>query len=219
VIFHGIDYFMIRDTTRTGKMDKTDYSASFTAGALLLDEFQGIKSLLTAPDFFDLLSIDQKENKYLKIRTETARTRIISEIKKRYEAVPKDFWTFATTLEDKEYKLALFYTCLKAYTLVLEFHVEVGLKKWDLGFKEIDNYDLQMRLDEIASTDDVVYGWSETTRKRVIRGYKTMLKQAGLMKKNDLVKPMNISFEFWDYFISQKEIWFIEACFYNRNEV
>ncbi|MGK0363402.1 MAG: hypothetical protein ACI85O_000447 [Saprospiraceae bacterium] len=197
-------------------MTKINYSASYTAAALLADEFQSIRSFLTASDFEVLIDQEAIENNYLQIKTETSRKRIVLEMKKRYHAVPENFWNFTETLNDAEFKLALFYICLKTYTLVMDFHVEVALRKWDLGFTELDNYELQMRLDEIASMDDEVYDWSDVTKKKVIRGYKTMLKQANLLKNDTLHKPRTINPHFWDYFIENAETWFIEACFYRK---
>ena len=76
-----------------------------------------------------------------------------------------------------------------------------------------------MRIDRIAAFDETVYNWTVVTKKKLITKYRKMLKEAGLMNNEKLIKPNGITFEFWQYFIRLNELWFIEACFYNLNEI
>lgn len=195
------------------------YSASFTAAALLFTEFQNIKQILLADDFAGLIEEEVRSNDFLGIKTEAARKRVTQEVRRRFENAPKDFWSIFFEQKEDEQKLSLFYLCLKSYPLVMDFQVEVALKKWKSRSTTLDNFDLQMRLDEIASESDDVFSWSEKTQKKVVTAYKRMLTEAGLLVKNELTKPSNIQTDFWNYFIQVGDAWFIDACFYNKSKV
>ena len=44
-----------------------------------------------------------------------------------------------------------------------------------------------------------------------------MLKEAGFLKGNQLIKPV-CSGSFFDVFIQNNELWFLEACFLTQSE-
>jgi hypothetical protein len=199
--------------------DNSTYTASFTAASLLLNEFLNMEEILCAKDFDGLMEQEVKNNEFLGIKTEAGRKRVVQEIRKRHENAPKDFWEMFFNAEEAEQKLALFYLCLKTYPLVMDFHLEVTLRKWKSKSLKLDAIDLQMRLDEIASIEDEVMEWSEQTQRKTITVYKRMLTEAGLLKRNELQKSRNINSDFWNYFIELGESWLIEACFYNRNQI
>lgn len=195
------------------------YSASFTAASILLIEHQNMEHIIMAENFEELIDAEVKNNSFLGIKTEAGRKRVTQEIRKRHENASKEFWSMFFNSEEIEQRLALLYLCLKTYPLVMDFHVEVVLKKWKSKSLRLDIFDLQMRLDEIASIDEEVMAWSEQTQKKTTTVYKRMLSEAGLLKDNELTKPQNIHSDFWNYFIEIGESWFIEVCFYNKNQI
>ncbi len=199
--------------------NKSKYTASFTGGALLFHEFKSIIAHISDKNLFTFLEKEVKENKFLGIKTESARKRIVQEMMNRVVNAPSDFWIFYMKISDDEQKLALFYLCLKTYYLLFDFHFEVTVPKWRLHANELDNYDIRMRFDRIASTDETVYNWTVQTKEKVISRYFGILTETGLLRKNQLIKPLNVRKEFWQYFLEVNEPWFIEACFYNYNEI
>lgn len=62
---------------------KSKYSSTFTAGALLLKEFQSISDVIGQMDLHEILAKEKQANKYLRIKTEQARGRVISEMRRR----------------------------------------------------------------------------------------------------------------------------------------
>jgi len=198
---------------------KSKYSAAFTAGALLLHEFNSIIPFISGDNLLTLIQAEVKENNFLSIKTESARRRIVQEMLKRVENAPADFWVFYQKIPEAEQKLSLFYLCLKTYYLLFDFHFEVTVPKWKLHASELDNYDIQMRLDRIASADETVYNWAAQTKEKVISRYRKILTESGLMQRDQLIQPLSIRNEFWHYFIALNEPWFIEACFHNLNEI
>jgi hypothetical protein len=194
---------------------KYSYSAAFTASALLFHEFSKAKDSLLSDCFTREIQKDVLENSRLGIKTQAARKRISQEMIKRYGSAPPDFWQFFFQRAEAEQKLALFFLCLKTYNLMLDYHLEVALKRWKARSEQLDTLDIQLRLDEISSFNPEVYAWSESTKTKTVTVYLRTLTEAGLLKHGILQKPSNIQPEFWEYFVKNGEAWFPEACFAN----
>lgn len=189
------------------------YDANFTAGGILLNEFLALKNILLDDDDVEIqLRNEMEQNNVIGISTKTARQRVILEIIRRVNQVPKSFWSFFYGLNLLEQKQALFYLCLKAYPLIFDLHFEVAVKKYKTS-GTITDYDVQMRLDEIASMHDNVAEWTDKTFKKLNSQYRTALKDAGLLKNNKLIKSTVQSNLFWNYFKENKDQWFLKACF------
>jgi len=189
------------------------YSSAFTASALLFNEFAAAKESILAGHFIHHMKDEVLENTRLGIKTQSARQRISQEMIKRYESVPAGFWPFFFERSEEEQKLALFFLCIKTYGLMLDYHLEVVLKRWKAKSEQIERFDLQMRLDEISSAHPEVDAWSESTKTKTITVYLRTLTEAGLLKNGKLQKPIRINSDFWDYFIKNGESWFLESCF------
>lgn len=193
------------------------YSAAFTASALLFHEFIGAKANLLADDFVEKMQNEVLENSRLGIKTQSARKRISQEMIKRFEVAPPGFWPFFFDRREEEQKLALFFLCLKTYSLMLDYHLEVAMKRWKARSEQLDTLDVQLRLDEISSFNPEVYAWTESTKTKTVTVYLRTLTEAGLLKHGKLQKPSDIQPDFWEYFIKNGESWFPEACFVNPN--
>lgn len=194
--------------------DLNKYDANFTAGGILYHEFFALKEILIDEKFNELIKIEEEQNNLLGVATKTARKRIVSEIKRRYKNTSLDFWILFFGWNENEQKLSLFFLCLKTYPLILDIHFEVTLKKFKTGNK-LDAYDVQMRIDEIASFDDNVAKWSDLTLRKLNVQYRKMIKDVGLYDGKILLKESKASTIFWDYFKNNNEAWFLEACFVN----
>lgn len=190
------------------------YDANFTAGGILYHEFFALKEILISEKFDEMIKIEEEQNNYIGVATKSARKRIISEIKRRYNNVPLDFWSHFFEWNEKEQKLALFFLCLKTYPLIFDIHFEVTLKKFKTG-NNLEAYDIQMRMDEIASFDDQVSTWSDSTLKKINVQYRKAIKDIGVYNGKSLNRESNARSFFWDYFKNNNEYWFLEACFVN----
>ncbi len=190
------------------------YDANFTAGGLLHHEFFALKQILLSKNFDDMIKIEEEHNYYIGIATKAARKRIISEIKRRYDKTSLDFWHIFFEWNETEQKLALFFLCLKTYPLIFDIHFEVALKKFRTGNK-LEAYDIQMRMDEIASNNPEVSKWSETTLKKINVQYRKAIKDVNLYNGTFLKRESKATSFFWDYFKNNNESWFLEACFRN----
>lgn len=198
-------------------LDKPKYDANFTAGGLLFNEFKALEDLLLSNDFENLIKIEEEQNNLIGIATNSARKRIITEIKRRYKVAPHGFWPHFYNWSEDEQKLALFYLCLKAYPLIMDIHIDVALKKYRIGDK-LEAYDIQMRLEEIMSYAKEVADWSMSTVKKLNVQYRKALSDAGLYDATKVLKkPIKPGNQFWDFFKGINEQWFLEACFMNKN--
>jgi len=185
------------------------YSASFTAGGILFNEFEAILPYIMLQE--------AKENKYLRINTESARKRVITELKKRIEAVNLDFWQHYVSCSSDEKRMLLFYLCCKAYKLVWDFHFKVTIPGFWAYRHEIDVFPYKMYLDELASKDEIVNGWSELTRKKCITNYVRMLHEAGIVRNKTLQK-IDVGLEFYCFFIKNNEQWALDIFLLNNDE-
>ena len=188
------------------------YDANFTAGGLLHNEFIALESIILGNDFEDSLKLEESQNQFIGINTIAARKRVLSEVKRRIAHVPKEFWEQFFQWNEREQKLALLYVCLKTYRLIFDIHFEVTLKKFKTG-SNLDAFGISMFIDELASKDDYVASWSNSTLEKINVQYRKALKDAGLLEDTTLQKPNAINSLFWNYFKETNESWFIEACF------
>jgi hypothetical protein len=195
----------MKDQTKT-------YDANFTAGGLLLNEFKALESILMGDDFDSNIQSEEESNAVIGIATLSARKRIISEIKRRHNNAPIGFWNYFFQWNDHEKKFGLLFLCFKTYPLILDVHIEVALRKFKTG-NTMKAYDLQMRIDEIASKDELVSQWSLSTFEKINVQYRKAIKDVGIYDGNHLLRPIKISPSFWQYFDDIHESWFLTACF------
>ncbi len=191
---------------------------ALTIGALFQREFEAILPILTSEDPQKELVKEFKENKYLGIKTESARERLLTDLRRRTKFAPDGFWKFYLTCTESQKKLALFFLLLNAYPVALELQLEVVVEKWKKLEKKLDAFDLHMRLDELSTSIQQVGNWSDTTKKNVTKNFLRSLKDAGLLINREINKPRPQPESFWHYFISIGESWFLEACLLSKTE-
>ena len=73
------------------KMIKSPYSAAITGGGFLYDETVTLLPLLMSPDSDSLLRDELMNNRLLHINAESSRKRAVTEIRRRYNAMPLSF--------------------------------------------------------------------------------------------------------------------------------
>jgi len=191
---------------------------AFTSGALLRHEFDRLLPILLLEDSDSELTKEVKENNLFGVKTESARQRILTEIKRRLKVLPNGFWDFYEKADSFHRNLLLFFVVLKAYPLALDFHFEVVLAKWKRLDKKLDKFDLKMRMDELSSGNPSIDSWSESTKEKVLTVFLRMCKESGLLKNNEITKPLEQHLVFWRYFIEIDEPWFLEACLLSKIE-
>jgi len=191
---------------------KSNFDANLTAGGLLYAEFDRILHLIDKIDFLEEMKNESKENNSIGIDIEASRKRIISEMVRRYHQAPQGFWEHYIHWNEWERKLALYYLCLKTYPLLYDIHFEVVQKKYKLGLT-LNDYDIQMRFDELASLDSDFGNWAEITLYKLNSQIRTILKDSGIYDGQNLKKPNAVGLDFQHYFKKNNEPWFLDAVF------
>lgn len=193
--------------------NNSPYSAAITGCVFQLKEFISVLPLLEASNAALLLREEVKNNNILQINSQTSRDRFVVEFKKRFASVPRTFWQQFRTLSEQGQKAAYFYSILKTYKLLFDFHFNVTIKNWNSIDHVVTPNDLQMNLSEIAANDEFVDSWTERTKKQCIKHYLTILRQTGLLDADtDELKPLRLEPSDWEYYIRSGEEWFMEAC-------
>jgi len=196
----------------TNKQIKFD--ANFTAGGILYNEFIAISSMLESENFNELITTETENNNFIGIAVEASRKRIIAEIKRRYAKAPKKFWNHFKNWNEPEKRLGLYYLCLITYPLVFDVHHEVVIKGFKLG-SNLSDYDVQMRFDELSSSNEDFSNWADITLYKLNTQIRKALKDAGLYDGTKLFRPQHINPGFVEYFKEINETWFLDAAFIN----
>ncbi len=196
------------------------YSASITGCGFMYEEMRALLPMLMSPDRDSLLKEELLTGEHLMMSSERTRSRAIPEFVKRYNAVPKSFWNWFLTLNDKSQRVAMFYVILKTYKIVFDLHINVVLEHWRGVDQRVSRNDLMMEFNEISANDAFVESWSENTKDRVASAVCSVLRKVGLMEeKNFDLKPIDFSDIDSTYYIQNNELWFLEACFLEPYEV
>lgn len=193
---------------------QSPYSAAFTAASMMYREMSALIPLMLDENATELMNQEIEENRLLCINSLNSRKRVVVELQRRFNAVPKSFWDHYLMLSERAQRVALLYAILKTYQLLFDIHICVTLNLWRSASAEIQSSDVMLYLNELAAQDSFVDSWSESTRKKVASVYVTMLHQAGLMKDDSasLCEP-ELEDKDWIEYIKMGEAWFLEACF------
>ena len=202
---------------------QSPYSAAFTAASMMYREMTALIPLMKDEQADALIKQEIEENNLLRINSLNSRHRVVSELQRRFKAVPVGFWDYYMKLGERAQRVALLYVILKTYQLLFDMHICVTLNLWRSASAEIQASDVMLYVNELASQDPFVDSWSESTRKKIASTYILMLHQAGLMEdESPALRQPELDDEDWMYYIRTGEAWFLEACFlptYRVNEL
>ena len=199
--------------------NSSPYTSAFTACSFLYAEFEAVLPLLRSGDADVLLSEEVVYRNRLKINNESSARRILREFKRRYESVPDRFWDWYECLETAARKAALLYVILKTYKLLFDFHVHVTIRKWNSVDHTLATADLQLELLDVSANDEVVDGWSEQTKRKLMSAYLTILRQVGMLDSvTDELRPLRLMPHEYQYYMEHGDAWFLDACLLNPME-
>ena len=198
-----------RSTNNNG----SKYNAGLTGCRFCLDEMNRVLPLLLSEDSEALLAAELKNNEYLLIRTESSRSRTMSELRRRFDAMSVDFWEYYQTLGEESQRAAMLYVVLKTYQIAMDFHLNVTVNKWKSVEQSVSVDDLMIEFNDIACKDEFVDSWSDETKNKVVSWFITMISKVGLLdKKTSQLSSPIINEEEFTYFLKINEAWFLDAC-------
>ncbi len=188
------------------------YNGTFSSNGILYNETIRLVKILGSDDVIQGLAKEVTENQLLQVNSETTRGRVIREIKKRNKYADKGFWQQFIRSSENEQRLLFFYLCLKSYRILFDLHFMVTVKRFHIDTTLPETFYYKMAVDEIASENQTVAGWSETTLTKTFSNYRSLLRISGLLSGERLRVP-DVDLHFWEQFKTQNEFWFMEACF------
>lgn len=190
---------------------KSKYSASMTGCGFVFNEFNSVLPLLMSSNSKELMKQEVINNQYLMMNSENTRKRCVSELQKRFAAVPESFWQYYMNLTDEDKRIALLYSLLKAYAVLKDLHQNVVQPQWNSIDKTLNGDNLLVEIYNIASSDEFVDSWSEQTKQKIVSWYQTVLFQVGMLSRADQrLRQVRLVDDTW--FHEEGETWFLEAC-------
>lgn len=194
-------------------MSDKKYTASLTGCGFMHDEMKAILPLLLSDDADTLIKQEIAENNILLIKSESSRKRTVAEFRRRFNAVPREFWEWFNTVSESTQLFAMFYVNLKAYRILFDFQINVVVNNWNGISQSVTYNDVLSEIYQISSNDDFVNSWSEETKNKVVSWFITLISKVGLLnKKTSQLSSPQINEEEFAYFLKINEAWFLEAC-------
>lgn len=184
-----------------------------TACGFMPNEMKAMLPLLLSPDADALLKKEISENNILLIKSEASRKKAVLEFKRRFNAVPREFWERFATVSESTQLWAMFFVNLKTYRIYFDFQTNVVVQNWNGINRTVSYNDVISELYQISANDEFVNSWSDETKKRIPSFFLTMIRQVGLLdaKTSELRSPQ-VNEEEFAYFLKINEAWFLDAC-------
>ena len=184
-----------------------------TGCGFMHSEMTAMLPLLLAPDADALIKQEITENNILLIKSESSRKRTVAEFRRRFNAVPREFWEWYNTVSENTQLFAMFFVNLKAYRILFDFQVNVVVNNWNGISQSVSYNDILSEMYQISANDDFVDSWSDETKNKVVSWFITMISKVGLLdKKTSQLSSPIINEEEFAYFLKINEAWFLDAC-------
>ena len=184
-----------------------------TGCSFMHNEMKAMLPLLLSPDADTLLKKEISENNILLIKSETSRKKAVLEFKRRFNAVPREFWEWFATVRESTQLWAMFFVNLKTYRIFFDFQVNVVLNNWNGISRTVTYNDILSEFYQISASNAFVDSWSKETKDRITSSFITLLHKVGLLdaKTSELRSP-EVNEEEFAYFLKINEAWFLDAC-------
>lgn len=189
------------------------YTAAMTGCSFMHNEMKAMLPLLLSPDADTLLKKEISENNILLIKSESSRKKAVLEFKRRFNAVPREFWEWLATVSESTQLWAMFFVNLKTYRIFFDFQVNVVLNNWNGISRTVTYNDILSEFYQISASNAFVDSWSKETKDRITSSFITLLRKVGLLdaKTSELRSPQ-VNEEEFAYFLKINEAWFLDAC-------
>ena len=189
------------------------YTAAMTGCSFMHNEMKAMLPLLLSPDADTLLKKEISENNILLIKSETSRKKAVLEFKRRFNAVPREFWEWFASVSESTQLWAMFFVNLKTYRIYFDFQANVVLNNWNGISRTVTYNDILSEVYQISASNAFVDSWSKETKDRITKSFITMLRKVGLLdaKTSELRSPQ-VNEEEFAYFLKINEAWFLDAC-------
>ena len=195
------------------------YSAALTGCSFMIDEMTACLPLLMDENSEELMKREVSDSNILLMKSQQTRYRAAVEFKRRYAAVPADFWHKYLNMGRPQQLVAMYYVCLKTYRILFDLHINVALKKWKSANRKVTKNDAQNEIYEIAANDEFVDSWSDETKDRVASSFLTFMRRAGMLDETDTLKAPKLQETDYRIYLELGDSWFLQACFLEQYEI
>lgn len=187
------------------------YSSAFTGCGFMLDEMAALVPVLSSPDADALLRKEVEGNEILALGKAKTRSRMITEFKRRYAAMPPSFWRWFLSLDRPGRTVALYYCLLRTYLVLKEVHLDVVLPRLRSANPVVERADIERFIAKIGETDAFVASWSDNTKERVATACLSMLREIGMLGRSNRLAAVSIPPSVARHFATRGEAWYLEA--------
>ncbi len=190
---------------------ESPYSSALTGCGFMLDETVALLPVLASPDASMKLRGEVAENKLLCLGKAKTRSRMVTEFKRRYAAVPPSFWNWFLSLDRSGQVVSLYYCLMRTYLILKEVHLNLFLPRMKSANPVVSKADVERHIFKIAALDAFVESWSDATKGRVAASCLSLARAVGLIDPSGTLKPVPVADSLAAHFISRGESWYLEA--------
>jgi hypothetical protein len=185
----------------------------------MIDEMNACLPMLMDENSEELMKREVSESNILLMKSQQTRNRAAVEFKRRYAAVPADFWHKYLNMGRPQQLVAMYYVCLKAYRILFDLHINVALKKWKSANRKVTKNDALNEIYEIAANDEFVDSWSDETKDRVASSFLTFMRRSGFLDETDTLQAPKLQDADYRIYLELGDSWFLQACFLEQYEI
>jgi len=185
----------------------------------MIDEMNACLPLLMDENSEELMRREVSENNVMMMKSQKSRSKASLEFRRRYNAVPSQFWVKYQNMSRQQQLMAMYYVCLKTYRILFDLHINVALKKWKSANRTVTKNDAMSEIYEIAANDTFVDSWSEETKDRVASSFLTYMRKAGILNETGELQAPKLQDSDYRIYVELGDSWFLQACFLEQYEI
>ena len=175
-------------------MDNREYSASAVKQAFWFMEFRKVVSLRAGGKTWDeIKQLNEDENIFGAPSVQRG-TQIFNTVSSRVKGLDDSFYSIFESCDLATQKLFALVAVMKQDVLFGELVYEVIREKMIIGSNELSDGDMRVFFKDKQRQSEQAARWTETTVKNLIKVYKSMLYEAGVINKakdiREIYKPL-----------------------------
>lgn len=177
----------------------------------MLDETVALTPILAAPDAELRLKAEIEGDRSLLLGKSKTRSRMITEFKRRYNAMPPSFWNWFLSLDRSGQTVALYYCLMRTYLIVKDVHLNLVLPRMKSANPVIVKADVERHICTVAAVDPFVESWSDETKGKVAGSCLLYLRALGMLNDSRELHPIPVADSLAAHFIARGEGWYLES--------
>ena len=171
----------------------------------MLEETAALTPILALPDADSRLRAEIEGAQSSLLGKAKTRSRMITEFKRRYDAMPPSFWKWFLSLDKAGRAIALYYCLMRTYLIVKDVHLNLFLPRLKSANPKVTRADVERHIRGIAATDQFVESWSDATKNKVAGSCLSYLRAVGMLGDDDELKRVAVPDDIAAHFISRGE--------------